>query len=274
VTDRLAAARRARLAYAREVTAGLTDPRLEAAFASVAREAFLGPPPWQVLGHGLTDDPTDLYRDVLVALADERGINNGQPSLHAAALAAAAPAPGERAVHVGAGGGYYTALLATLVGAQGRVDAWEIEPDLAARAAASLRAFPQVTLHADSAVETALPRCDVLYVSAGATHPPRPWLDALAPGGRLVFPLTPRGGFGPLLLVTRVGPRVFAARALMQVSFIACIGARDDAASAALAQALATRGAESIASLHLDPPPADSVWLAGAGWWLSTAPPG
>ena len=37
----------------------------------------------------------------------------------------------------------------------------------------------------------ALPPCDVIYVSAAATAPLDNWLDALRPGGRLLFPLTP-----------------------------------------------------------------------------------
>src|SRR5262249_45136372 len=36
---------------------------------------------------------------------------------------------------------------------------------------------------------------DGLYVNAGATHPPAAWLDALAPGGRLLLPLTTDEGW-------------------------------------------------------------------------------
>jgi protein-L-isoaspartate(D-aspartate) O-methyltransferase len=39
-----------RRAYAKQVAAaaGVEDPRIEAAFAAVAREDFLGPGPWQI----------------------------------------------------------------------------------------------------------------------------------------------------------------------------------------------------------------------------------
>jgi protein-L-isoaspartate(D-aspartate) O-methyltransferase len=40
-----------RRAYAKQVmaAAGVDDPQVEAAFASVEREAFLGPGPWAIL---------------------------------------------------------------------------------------------------------------------------------------------------------------------------------------------------------------------------------
>ena len=77
-----------RRAYAAEVARGVGDPRIEAAFAATPREDFAGPPPWRIGSGGLfgrttVDDPACLYDDVLVAIDAGRGINNGQPSLHA-----------------------------------------------------------------------------------------------------------------------------------------------------------------------------------------------
>ena len=45
-----------------------------------------------------------------------RGINNGQPSLHGKSIAALELKEGEMVVQIGAGAGYYTAILAELVG--------------------------------------------------------------------------------------------------------------------------------------------------------------
>lgn len=267
--------------YARFVvgSAGSSDDRLRAAFAQVEREHFLGAGPWPIFaGSGyipsVCDDPRLLYQDVLVALDAGRGINNGQPSLHALCLAACAPAAGERVVHVGAGTGYYTAILAALVGSAGTVAGYEIEPDLAARARANLGHLPQVRIVAGSGCDAALPPADLIYVSAGATHPPDSWLDALAPGGRLIFPLTPAAGFGCMLLVTRRGPGCYAASVLARVRFIPCIGARDHATGRALAQALDTQSLAAVKSLHRGTTPDRNAWLAGRGWWLSTAEPG
>ena len=86
--------------------------------------------------------PARLYEDVLVAIDVERGINNGQPSLHAQSIDALGLKEGETVVQIGAGAGYYTAILAELVGPTGRVIAYEIAPDIAARAAANLARYP------------------------------------------------------------------------------------------------------------------------------------
>lgn len=268
-----------RLAYARETVraAGSHDPRLVDAYAAVHREDYLGPPPWELHGgHGprrLVHDPRLLYTDALVSLAADRGINNGQPTLHAACLAAVAPQPGETVLHVGAGTGYYTALLATLVGPHGRVLAFEVEPDLARQARVNLGRYPQVEVVAASGAQARLPRSNVIYVSAGATHPLPAWLDALAPGGRLVFPLTPGAGAGVMLLVTRRDEARYAARVLMRVAFIGCIGARDDPAADTLATALSRGSISEVRSLRRGTPPDETAWCIGTGWWLSTAPP-
>ena len=149
-----------RKAYAAEIMrlAGMRDLRVEAAFAEVPREDFAGPPPWRIGSggpFGLTsaDDPERLYEDVLVGIDARRGINNGQPSLHAQSIAALGLREGETVVQIGAGAGYYTAILATLVGATGRVIAYEIEPDIAERAAANLARYSQVEVRARSGVE-------------------------------------------------------------------------------------------------------------------------
>ena len=125
--------------YARAVvpqfpTAG--DERLMEAFAAVPRERFVGPGPWQVItASGYIETPSAdlafLYQDVVVALAAERGVNNGQPSLHATSIAAANPTHGETVLHIGAGTGYYTAILAAVVGPTGTVVALEMDDGLA-----------------------------------------------------------------------------------------------------------------------------------------------
>ena len=108
-----------------------------------------------------------------------------------------------RIVQIGAGAGYYTAILARLVGQRGSVIAYEIEPDIAERARANLARYPQVEVRAHSGVGKALPRADCIYVNAAASHPVRVWLDALNVGGRLLFPLQAERSSGAMLLVTR-----------------------------------------------------------------------
>lgn len=184
--------------------------------------------------------------------------------------ASAAPQEGETAVHVGAGAGYYAAVLATLVGAVGQVLAYEVEPDIAERAESNLRHLPNVQVRAVSANGVHLPMCDVIYVNAGATHPPAAWLDALNVGVRLIFPLTPNEGFGVMLKVTRTGTGSYAAGGITRAAFIPCIGARDDAASESLAAAMGSDAFRQIRSLHRDSVRDGSAWYVGQGWWLST----
>ena len=273
----------ARAHYAQRVTAGLEDGEarraLLAAFSSVPREQFLGPPPWRVYStHGqvvtLESDAQQLYHDTLVALAADRNINNGQPSLHARCLAAVRPHPGDSVVHIGAGTGYYSALLAELVGPTGHVHAYEIEPDLAGRAVQALADRPNVSVHAGSAFAAPLPPADVLYVNAGASHPPDEWLAALRPGGRMIFPLTDDSGGGVMLLIEHPeassGRRHDLARVVAHVQFIGCSGARDALQAQRLSHALAQGGAEQVRSLRRGTPPDASCWCAGIGWWLST----
>jgi protein-L-isoaspartate(D-aspartate) O-methyltransferase len=87
---------------------------------------------------------------IRIGILPKRNLNNGQPSLHAALIAAAAPQPGEHVLHIGVGVGYYTAILAELVGATGRVTAIEYDAELAARATANLAQTPHVrVVHGD-----------------------------------------------------------------------------------------------------------------------------
>jgi len=265
-----------RAAYAREVLAlsGTDDHAVEAAFAKVPREAFLGPPPWLIGSGGTaswstTGDAAALYQDVLVALDRAKGINNGQPSLHARCIAALDLTKQDHVLHVGAGTGYYTAILAELAGS---VDAYEIEQELAAAAIRNLAPWPNVSVHAESATGRALLGADAIYVSAGASHPDRFWLDALRDGGRLLFPLTGDERWGGMLLVRRQG-HAFAAKFISTCGFIHCVGARDPATAARLTAAFRSGNEDRVRSLTRERPAGLTLWFAGDGWYLSTEPP-
>src|SRR5438270_8968671 len=133
-----------RQSYAAELrfTARVRSPAVVNAFATVPREQFVGPGPWRIkspmdLAEYWTtddDDPSHVYHDVLIALDESRGINNGQPSLWAYLFDHLDLVPGEQVLHLGCGTGYYTAIIAELVGEAGRVTAVEIDAALAQRA--------------------------------------------------------------------------------------------------------------------------------------------
>jgi protein-L-isoaspartate(D-aspartate) O-methyltransferase len=258
------------------------NERLKDAFASTPRERFVGAGPWKVFAGGNyvetpTDDPAFLYQDVVVALAPERRINNGQPVLHAINLAALNVTLGEAVVHIGAGTGYYTAVLARLTGATGTVVAYEVEHDLAQSAIQNLSDFSNVTVQQRSGSEAPLPVCDAIYVNAAATAPLNVWLDALQLNGRLLFPLTPADGpggipgAGGMLLVARNDTDRFDARFVCPTMFVSCVGARDEETAQKLSVAFKRGDFRNVRSLWRNSQPDDTCWCAGDGWWLSNA---
>lgn len=278
-----------RAAYAKQIlaAANVVDPRVAAAFAAIPREDFVGPAPWMMLrGFGQDymptpdADPVYLYTNDLVALLPERRLNNGQPSLHAHLMHRAAPANGEHVVHVGTGTGYYTALLAHLVGPSGRVTGIEYDPELAARARTNLAPYENVEIVAGDGTQVAFEPADVIYVNAGCTRPAARWLDGLAEGGRLILPLTSDAGFkgGTQEQVARSGA-VFRVRRtdgayqadwISPVAIIPCDGGRDEPSEQALAEAFARGGWQKVTRLYRGGGiPDERCWVRGDGWCLA-----
>jgi protein-L-isoaspartate(D-aspartate) O-methyltransferase len=180
------------------IVAGLESPDLVSAFARVPRERYLGAPPWKFAsgtsgvqsGYRTTSSVCDLYHDVFVALESEKFLNNGQPSMIARLIAALKLSPGKRVFHCGCGTGYYTAIMAEVVGSDGSVVAAEIDATLAETAVANLIDYGQVkVLNRDGADVDPVP-CDAILINAGVTHPHPAWFDALSEGGVLVLPLS------------------------------------------------------------------------------------
>ena len=289
--DELAVIKRA---YAKHVlaAAGVVDRRIEAAFAAIEREKFLDPGPWQIVrwGRGYVPtpsaDPVYLYDDAVVAILPERKLNNGQPSLHAMLIAAAGPRAGEHAVHIGVGGGYYTAILAHLVGPHGRVTAIEYDPGLAERAARNLARFPQATVVQGDGTRADFAPADVIYTNAGATRPADAWLDRLRNRGRLILMLTegdPRPGYvpvgfprreplrGAVFRVERRGDD-FLARRISGVGVFPCEGGRDPESAAALVAAFDRGGVDRVTRLYRRGDlPDEQCWVKAPGWCLAYA---
>jgi protein-L-isoaspartate(D-aspartate) O-methyltransferase len=279
-----------RAAYAKQILAiaEIDDARLDAAFAAVRREDFLGPGPWPILrrleGRPYVPtpdaDPVYLYTNDLVGIVPERHINNGQPSLHAHLIHEAAPAAGEHVVHVGTGTGYYTALLAHLAGSSGRVTGIEYDPELAARARANLAPFPNVEIIEGDGGLVAFDLADVIYVNAGCTQPADNWLDRLKDGGRLILPMTSDQGFGakPPQQIASAGAvfrierraRDFLTSWISAVAIFPCTGSRDETSERALAKAFAKGGWERVTRLYRHQKiAAKRCWVQGAGWCLA-----
>jgi protein-L-isoaspartate(D-aspartate) O-methyltransferase len=283
-----------RRAYARQILALASvsaNPALEDAFASIARERFIGPPPWQIVGRRgyrilPSHDPVQVYQDVLFALSPGRGVNNGSPLLHAIWLNALGPLDGARVAHIGAGTGYYSAILSRLVGDRGQVLAVECDAELVERAERNLSEFKNVSLIEGDGATLALEPVDAIYVNFAVGRPAENWVDALAPAGRLIFPLgvpgRRRGASGDRhadgagFLIER-GASGFSATWLGSAFFVSADGALAPSAEDCepLHAAFERGGVEFVRSLRWkEPASPDRSWFIGPGWSLSYDEPG
>ncbi|WP_107676227.1 protein-L-isoaspartate O-methyltransferase [Agrobacterium sp. LAD9] len=264
--------------YARLMAAASrsSDPRLERAFEAVPREAFFPPGPWKVMVNlryfeTPSADPVYLYQNALVALDADKGINNGEPSLHAAWIGAVAPQRGETVTHIGAGTGYYTAILSMLVLPTGKVTAFEIDGNLVEKAMRNLEPFEGVDVISGDATRKRLPLSDVIYVNAGVAAPPADWLRALKPGGRMIFPWRPSEEVALTLLI-RSENGGFSVTPLMPAWFIPCVGASKEVTPSRVAASFAE--ARSIRSIWrtADRAPDHSAIAIYPEVWFSTGP--
>ncbi|HEX7286170.1 MAG TPA: rRNA adenine N-6-methyltransferase family protein [Candidatus Angelobacter sp.] len=254
--------------YAEEIqfAAHLTSLALIEAFARVPREKFLGPGPWHVaMPDMLTgavkytatpdDDARRVYHNVVIALDRSRDLTNGQPGTLAHYINALNLAPGERVYHLGAGTGYYTAIMAEVVGPDGSIVAAEVHPELGPVAQKNLAYYQNVTIHAADGSEFDPGECDAMLINAGVTHPLPLWLDRLRPGGRLMTPITvsmgPNLGKGVMLKITRKAGG-YAAQTVTFVAIYSAIGARDPQLEPALGKAMATGALMRVKSVRCD----------------------
>jgi protein-L-isoaspartate(D-aspartate) O-methyltransferase len=243
-----------------EAVARLRSARLVDAFAAVPRERFLPAGPWTVLSDGADSymlmagirtrptadaDPARVYHNVAVAIDPARQLFNGQPGTLAVWIDTLDLAAGMRVLHVGAGLGYYTAVMAECVGPAGRVVAYEVDDALTRDATRNLAPYTHVDLRHGDGSGSLDESFDAILVNAGVTHPLETWLDALAPGGRLMVPITAplpaigsTLGKGVVVLITRQHDGAIAARVVTFVAIYSAIGIRDPALDEPIGQAL------------------------------------
>ncbi len=276
-----------------EAVANFRTPALVDAFARVARDQFLPPGPWTVLSEGgeavmigagvrprLTPDadPARVHHNIAVAIDPERSLFNGQPATLGSWIDMLGLAPGARVLHIGCGLGYYTAVMAECVGASGRVVAFEVDEGLAEDARRRLASRQWIdVMHADASGPIEGP-LDAILVNAGVTHPLDNWLDALAPRGRMMLPLTaamgPTLGKGLVLLLTRADAGTFDVRVITVAAVYSALGIRDPEMNDRIGKAMMAGPARwmNVRRMRRDAHElSDSCWLHGPSVCFSTA---
>ena len=100
---------------------------------------------------------------------------------------------GEKVLEVGGGSGYHAAVVAEIVGKKGKVIAIERIPELAERAkqVLDLLGYDNVKIVVGDGTKGYPEEApyDKIYVTASAPDIPKPLIEQLKPGGRMVIPI-------------------------------------------------------------------------------------
>jgi protein-L-isoaspartate(D-aspartate) O-methyltransferase len=88
---------------------------------------------------------------------------------------------------LGCGAGYYTAIIAEVVGIGGSIVGSEVHAELGARASENLAEYANVRVEISEGNHEPFDPgdCDAMLINAGMTHPLPLWLDRMREGGRL-----------------------------------------------------------------------------------------
>ena len=204
--------RRERMVREQLASRGVREPAVLAAMRRVPREEFVSA---ELRRRAYDDGPLPI----------EDGQTISQPYIVALMLQAAAIAPGDKVLEIGAGSGYASAV-ASLLGA--RVIAIERHAGLAASAGERLArlGFANVEVHhADgSGGWAAAAPYHAILVAASGPKVPEALRGQLADGGRLVMPVGASRWHQRLVRVTRRGGDAFDEEDLGGVVFVPLVG--------------------------------------------------
>ncbi|MGH3793645.1 MAG: methyltransferase, FxLD system [Pseudonocardiaceae bacterium] len=162
-------------------------PAVDTALRGVPRHLFL---PGVSLTEAYVNEAVYTKHD------DSRGASisaASQPAMVAMMLEQLHLRPGQRVLELGAGTGYNAALMAAIVGEAGHVTTIDVDEDLVDDAREHLNTAEitnvDVVLGDGALGHPEAAPYDRVIATVGAFETPTPWLDQLAPHGRLVLPL-------------------------------------------------------------------------------------
>ena len=174
------------------IARGISDPRVIAALRKVPRHFFIDP--------GIVNR---AYHDSALPIGDKQTLS--QPYMAARMTEALGLIGNEKVLEVGTGSGYQTALLAELC-----FNVFSVEKIRAlshkSRILLDRLEYQNIALHVGDGTIGWSEHApyDAIIVTAGAPAAPKPLLEQLADGGRLVIPVGDEQG-QILLRVTRAG---------------------------------------------------------------------
>lgn len=186
---------------------GVQDRRILAAIRAVPRGRFVP-----------SGKERAAYRDRPVPIPG--GQTTSQPSLIASMIEALELDEDDRVLEIGTGYGWQTALLAHVAG-----EVWSVErlEELAEAARRNLEEAGVTDVHVEVGDGTSgLPAhapYDAVIVSAAYTEVPRPLIDQLSEGGRLVMPVGP-GGAESVIVFERTADGLTERRRLTGARFV------------------------------------------------------
>ena len=191
---------------------GIDEAPIVEAFLAVPREEFVSPE-YAHLAYG--DHPLPI----------EAGQTISQPYIVALMIQSAGIRSGDTVLEVGAGSGYAAAVISRIAG---RVIAIERQHDLVEVAAERLRrlAYDNVRIVEGDGTRGCPEEApfDAILAAASGSHVPRPLVEQLAPGGRIVMPIGDPGGVQELVKVTKQEDGILREENLGGVRFVPLIG--------------------------------------------------
>jgi protein-L-isoaspartate(D-aspartate) O-methyltransferase len=192
---------------------GIDDLRILDAFRAVPRENFIGRE-HRALAYG--DHPLPIEAEQTIS----------QPYIVALMIQAAEVRPGDTVLEVGAGSGYAAAVISRIAA---KVVAIERQAELVpiARERMDRLGYSNVEI-AEGDGSLGCPDeapFDAILAAASGSHVPKPLMDQLAPGGRIVMPLGDPGSVQQLVKATRQPDGNIKREDLGAVRFVPLIGA-------------------------------------------------